>query len=168
MHSGITPIPEGWAICDGNTYTYNGITSVTPNLIGRFIKAVGNNIDVVEVNNPNLTSTNEFTLTIDHLPEHNHPHTEHTHTFTGTVNTDTLSVISDLSTTTTTYNAVYDSDGPLDAITSVTPTYEDLSNEHNVIGTINLATSEEESLNWTNKPINIEPNYYALIFIMKL
>jgi hypothetical protein len=24
MHSGITPIPEGWAICDGNEYTYNG------------------------------------------------------------------------------------------------------------------------------------------------
>lgn len=41
MHSGITDIPEGWAICDGNEYTYNNIASKTPDLRNRFIKAVG-------------------------------------------------------------------------------------------------------------------------------
>lgn len=40
MHYGNLPIPDGWAICDGKTYTYNGISTRTPNLIGRFIKAV--------------------------------------------------------------------------------------------------------------------------------
>jgi hypothetical protein len=39
MHSGLENIPEGWAICDGKSYTFNGVTSITPNLLGRFIKA---------------------------------------------------------------------------------------------------------------------------------
>jgi hypothetical protein len=42
MHNGSEPIPSGWAICDGN----NG----TPNLIGRFIKAVGSASEVKEGN----------------------------------------------------------------------------------------------------------------------
>ena len=33
MYSGIAAIPEGWAVCDGGTYTYLGITTTTPNLI---------------------------------------------------------------------------------------------------------------------------------------
>nr|DAO59156.1 MAG TPA: LONG TAIL FIBER PROTEIN P37 PROTEIN, FIBER PROTEIN.2A [Bacteriophage sp.]DAX00354.1 MAG TPA: LONG TAIL FIBER PROTEIN P37 PROTEIN, FIBER PROTEIN.2A [Bacteriophage sp.] len=32
MYNGQSEIPEGWAVCDGN----NG----TPNLVGKFIKAV--------------------------------------------------------------------------------------------------------------------------------
>ena len=32
MHSGIVPIPSGWAVCDGGTYTHNGLTSSTPDL----------------------------------------------------------------------------------------------------------------------------------------
>lgn len=40
MYSGTESIPEGWAICDGNTYSYKGVSSQTPNLINKFIKAV--------------------------------------------------------------------------------------------------------------------------------
>ena len=83
MHSGITAIPEGWAICDGNEYTYNGITSKTPNLINRFIKAVGNISDVSAVDNPDLNSANEFNLKDRHLPDHSHPHKAHSHSFEG-------------------------------------------------------------------------------------
>jgi microcystin-dependent protein len=156
MHSGITPIPEGWAICDGNEYTYNGITSKTPNLINRFIKAIGSTADIAEVNNPDLTSTNGFTITKDHLPEHSH-------TFNGTTNSCDLSVISNLSISTDSPTAVHDSDGPVDVVTSVTYTHEDSSHTHTITGT----TSEDGS-QWINKSIKIEPNYYALIFIMKL
>ena len=49
MYSG-KDIPKGWAICDGQSYTYNGITSETPNLSDKFIKMERlNNLD--EVNN---------------------------------------------------------------------------------------------------------------------
>ena len=48
MHSGIQDIPVGWAICDGKTYTYNGISSTTPNLKDKFIKAVTNKKDIKE------------------------------------------------------------------------------------------------------------------------
>jgi microcystin-dependent protein len=74
MHSGITPIPEGWAICDGSEYTFNGVTSTTPDLRNKFIKAVATVSEIQNVNNPDLTEYNEFTLTEEHLPKHSHPH----------------------------------------------------------------------------------------------
>ena len=46
MHYGNLPIPDGWAICDGKTYTYNGTSISTPNLVGRFIKAAENSSQV--------------------------------------------------------------------------------------------------------------------------
>lgn len=46
MHYGNVPIPDGWAICDGKTYTYNGTSISTPNLVGRFIKAAENSSQV--------------------------------------------------------------------------------------------------------------------------
>lgn len=184
MYSGVTEIPVGWAVCDGGTYTYLGVTTTTPNLIGRFIKAapIGNvangeaiNFHVKEINNEDLIQaedgslTNTIKLTKEHLPEHNHPHNAHTHTFNGTISTtDSSNVIQSLSPTTTTYNAVYENDEPLDAITSITSTPKNLSHSHTVTGTINSVTSEEATSTWTNNSINIEPNYYALIFIMKL
>ena len=60
MHSGIQPIPEGWAVCDGKSHTFNGVSSVTPNLVGRFIKATDSsgNVKAVDIN-PN----NSVTLT---------------------------------------------------------------------------------------------------------
>lgn len=45
MHSGIGGVPAGWAVCDGGTYTYDGVTSVTPDLRGRFIKSVTSSED---------------------------------------------------------------------------------------------------------------------------
>ncbi len=42
MHSGTSSIPEGWAICDGTEYYYEGVKTITPNLTDKFIKAVTN------------------------------------------------------------------------------------------------------------------------------
>ena len=195
MHSGITPIPEGWAICDGNTYTYNGITSITPNLIGRFIKAVGSNTDVKEVNNPDLTSTNGFTIMKDHLPKHSHPHKNHTHTITGTavtitdsnelsmsglyeknnssLNTTTNTVIQSIEDETiiTTTSDVINSIDINNTYTDSSITVNGANHTHIAIvteGTISEIKSEEDEIVWNNKEFNIEPNYYSLIFIMKL
>jgi hypothetical protein len=80
MHSGIEPIPNGWAPCDGQEYEWNGIRSKTPDLTNRFIKAVISSEDVKATDNSNLNEKGELVLTAANLPEHNHPHT---HTFSG-------------------------------------------------------------------------------------
>jgi hypothetical protein len=72
MHSGITPIPDGWAPCDGNEYTFNGVTSKTPNLVNKFIKAVASANDVKESLNEALNDKNELLLKKEHLPKHQH------------------------------------------------------------------------------------------------
>jgi hypothetical protein len=51
MYSGIDNIPEGWAICDGNEYVYNGVATITPNLTNRFIKAVSNINEIGSIDN---------------------------------------------------------------------------------------------------------------------
>lgn len=190
MHSGFETPPVGWAVCDGGSYTYNGVTSQTPDLRNRFIKAVSTKEEVKAVTN--LNDRNEFTLNESHLPAHSHPHQQHTHTISG------LSVdVQDSGNLSFTFNpleTIVSSDAT-SVITSVTG--EGITAEHtNAVtrvmsstnsgstvsitggnhdhsasisdGNISYATSEESSKSWTNTPIKIEPNYYSLIFIMKL
>jgi hypothetical protein len=38
MYSGMQEIPEGWALCDGLEHVYNNVTTVTPNLVEKFIR----------------------------------------------------------------------------------------------------------------------------------
>lgn len=225
MHSGIEAIPEGWAICDGKEYEYNGFKTRTPNLINRFIKAVSSVNDVKEVNNPNLNSDNEFTLQEKHLPPHSHPHVSHTHTFSGVsatihnskslsttleneyisnISTTSTQVITDVSgenITTTSENVINSistetaggntsggihaheitiTNGTISKTTSIeqtnsikTDTEDTNSKENNTEQTNTESTSTEEASTeqtktWTNEAFKIEPNYYSLIFIMKL
>lgn len=114
MHNGSEPIPSGWAICDGN----NG----TPNLIGRFIKAVGS---ASEVKEGNVNTNNQVTLTKDHLPKQ-----------IGEIKSNIIN------------SSVYDTQ------TIVSGEFSEITNK--------------EVTWYKNTAINIEPNYYALIFIMKL
>jgi hypothetical protein len=73
MHSGITAIPEGWAVCDGGTYEYLGESITTPNLTSRFIKAVTSKESIGAVDNSDfIAGTNTFQLKKEHLPNHNH------------------------------------------------------------------------------------------------
>jgi hypothetical protein len=185
MHSGIAEIPEGWAICDGNEYTYKGVTSRTPNLVNRFIKAVATLEEIKECINPDLNDANEFKLTKEHLPEHNHPHEEHTHEISeenivinssgnlalGQLNkVDSVSKSSVISTIT--------SDGvnstPTDVVDNVTTSDVTISggdHTHTVQisdGAITSVESKEKVQSWENKVFKLEPNYYSLIFIMKL
>ena len=49
--------------------------------------------------------------------------------------------------------------------------YSGGNHTHNILiseGEIQKTVSKESEKEWLNQPINIEPNYYSLIFIMKL
>lgn len=140
MHSGITAIPEGWAICDGGTYEYLGESITTPNLTGRFIKAVNTREEVKEINNSDfIENTNTFQLKEDHLP--NHTHTISVSTSTGTTQSKTLKI----------------TPGTIEESLQ----YVEQVNQNSQSITTNKSDYE-------NKIINMEPQSYALIFIMKL
>lgn len=187
MFNGQSDIPEGWAVCDG--------TNGTPNLVGKFIKAVSTKEEIGE--NNVLNENNEFTLTQEYLPKHSHPHNPHTHTFnldnvsinieeSGDLNlaiqqpinvysTEEKSLIQSISD-----ESIVTEPGTVNNIISseeqeLTITGGNHSHNATLSVTDNLetqeSTSEEvplEDLEWPNKPIKIEPNSYSLIFIMKL
>jgi hypothetical protein len=190
MHSGFETPPIGWAICDGGSYTYNGVTSQTPDLRNRFIKAVSTQKEVKAVNN--LNARNEFQLQEKHLPSHSHPHQSHTHSISGlsadVYDSGTLrftfkpvetSISSSSSSVVTSVSGEGITTDHIDAVTSVSSSTKQGSavsvtggdHDHSVSitgGTISSTTSNEKTKTWTNEPIKIEPNYYSLIFIMKL
>lgn len=194
MHYGNAPIPDGWAICDGQSHTHNGIVTETPDLRGRFIKAVVDESEIGKVDVHNNGESNDFTLEEMHLPEHSHPHAPHTHTlsdFSVTIGeSGDLSVVADTgamtktevtltevvseltgveegsSLTTKTVNVI---DGIEDVLSSVGSTGG--NHTHSVdftTGTASETTSTESEKVWSNQSFKIEPNYYSLIFIIKL
>ena len=191
MFDGKADIPEGWAICDGKEHEYKGNKFITPNLIGRFIKAVETEEEVGAIDQEHLDEDNTFTLTSEHLPEHSHPHNAHSHNISDIIGD--LGESGDLSGTLTDSNYVYNvSSDTVEVITTVTG--QDISTSstqvasnvaadtqggtsvggnhtHSLIisgGTISETQSEEAAVTWENKPFKIEPNAYALIFIIKL
>lgn len=187
MYNGQSEIPEGWEVCDG--------TNGTPNLVGKFIKAVATKEEIGE--NNILNENNEFTLTQEYLPKHSHPHNPHTHTFNlnntsidieesgdlnlaiqqpiNVYNTEEKSLIQSISdesivTEPGTVNNIISSEEQELIITGGNHSHNaTLSTTDNL--ETQESTSEEvplEDLEWQNKPIKIEPNSYSLIFIMKL
>lgn len=171
MHSGITPIPEGWAICDGNEYTYKGVTSTTPNLINKFIKAVATPEEITAVNNQDLNDQNEFKLTAEHLPNHTHPHQAHTHSFSGSGSQDVSMSFYALNGATE-KQAIVTMEGGTSGHSGDDTSGGDITISNtvniNISGITESATSTEIDKVWENKSFKIEPNYYSLIFIMKL
>ena len=159
MHHGLTPIPDGWAICDGQTITYNGVTTKTPNLVGRFIKAADSVASVGQ--GATIYPNNELVLTTDYLPEHHHPHESHTHSFSGSTSITALKSF-------TQDKVVVKVSGGTEG-----KVVDDASS-----GAINVAISgntgsvESTEKKWQYKTtptaIKIEPNSYSLIFIIKL
>lgn len=160
MHSGFDVVPYGWAVCDGGTYTFNGVESTTPDLRGRFIKAVVNSDEVAETD---VHADNKVTLTKQNLPAHSHPHKSHTHSFAGS-DSYTLST----STNATSKNAITSIEGGTSGFSGDDVTIEDVSIDISISGNTAAATSQEDTQTWENTPFSIEPNYYSLIFIMKL
>lgn len=189
MYNGQSEIPEGWAVCDGN----NG----TPNLVGKFIKAVASANEVGD-NDSILDENNELILSQDYLPKHSHPHKAHTHSLSGDLSGTTgssgdLSVsleysdynwgiesVSNTFVTSVTGEGITTETGTVDGVSNIGTqggTATGGSHTHsislNTEGGVSLssATSEEETLEdseWPNKPLKIEPRSYSLVFIMKL
>lgn len=189
MYNGQSEIPEGWAICDGN----NG----TPNLVGKFIKAVAS-ADEVGDNDSILDENNELILSQDYLPKHSHPHKAHTHSLSGDLSGTTgssgdLSVsleysnynwgiesVSKTFVTSVTGEGITTETGTVDGVSNIKTqggTATGGSHTHSISletdeGTsLSSATSEEQTLSdseWPNKPLKIEPRSYSLVFIMKL
>ena len=189
MYNGQSEIPEGWAVCDGN----NG----TPNLVGKFIKAVAS-ADEVGDNDSILDENNELILSQDYLPKHSHPHKAHTHSLSGDLSGTTgssgdLSVsleysdynwgiesVSKTFVTSVTGEGITTETGTVDGVSNIKTqggTATGGSHTHSISletdeGTsLSSATSEEQTLSdseWPNKPLKIEPRSYSLVFIMKL
>lgn len=196
MHSGETPIPEGWAICDGGTYTFEGVTSTTPKLTDRFIKAVTSSEDVGETKNPELNDDNELMLKKKHIPKHQHEIDinklpEYTsdeisgytsrydpQSMTVTTTTGTLSVgVSVCVNVSVGESSDSDCDSSSDSITLSGSTlrylgqggsYETIEHQHKMNwGSANILT-EEQNKDIKQEAFKVEPHYYSLIFIMKL
>lgn len=189
MFNGKAELPEGWAICDG--------TNGTPNLVGKFIKAVAS-ADEVGDNDPILDENNELILSQDYLPKHSHPHKAHTHSLSGDLSGTTgssgdLSVsleysdynwgiesVSKTFVTSVTGEGITTETGTVDRVSNIKTqggTATGGSHTHSISletdeGTsLSSATSEEQTLSdseWPNKPLKIEPRSYSLVFIMKL
>lgn len=189
MFNGKAELPEGWAICDG--------TNGTPNLVGKFIKAVAS-ADEVGDNDSTLDENNELILSQDYLPKHSHPHKARTHSLSGDLSGTTgssgdLSVsleysdynwgiesVSKTFVTSVTGEGITTETGTVDGVSNIKTqggTATGGSHTHSISletdeGTsLSSATSEEQTLSdseWPNKPLKIESRSYSLIFIMKL
>lgn len=143
MYNGQAAIPNGWSICDGS----NG----TPNLVGKFIKA--------STTAGTTGGSNQVTLFEANMPAH-------THTVSGgTVNTSSAGehthtvdrLIYGVSAEATDKSVVtWDMDSSVITSEDGAHTHEvDLSNI--TVSTVGSGTA-----------FNTEPEYYSLIFIMKL
>ena len=155
MWSGdINNIPPGYAICNGDIV--DGVQ--TPDLSGRFIKMIDSNGSVGPVDNSDLESDGKsIKIKENNLPNHTHNTQVTVEQYTGsnvyyyvarTVETSVNKGEGDLVTT-----------GDI-----VTTSNADINLTH----THNATATNENMDNYANDPINIQPNYYALIFIMKL
>lgn len=189
MFNGASDIPVGWAVCDG--------TNGTPNLIGKFVKAVAT-ADQIGDNPSDLNESNELVLTQEYLPKHSHPHKEHTHSLDGNISGTTgssgdLTVSLDYSdynwgiegvtktfVTSVAGEGVTTESGTVDGVSNIKTQGGNAtggSHTHSISldtdGGVSLSStkSQEEELvdsEWPNNPIKIEPRSYSLIFIMKL
>lgn len=189
MFNGASDIPIGWAVCDG--------TNGTPNLIGKFVKAVAT-VDQIGDNPSELNENNELILAQEHLPKHSHPHKEHTHSLDGNISGTTgssgdLTVVLDYSdynwgiegvtktfVTSVAGEGVTTESGTVDGVSNIKTQGGNAtggSHTHSISldtdGGVSLSStkSQEEELvdsEWPNNPIKIEPRSYSLIFIMKL
>lgn len=135
-------VPEGWALCDGN----NG----TPNLIDKFIKA--------STTSGQTGGNKEITLSIDNLPAHSH-------TLSGTGTTSSAGE----HTHTLDYDkgecGVSEDTKEFNTISGSTQIETSSSGEHTHQFDLSVGKIGQTG---GNKPVNIEPQYYTLMFIMKL
>ena len=139
-------IPEGYAICDGT----NGV----PDLRGRFIRSAYDYNDVKEHDNNNLIQGESGRKDSIKIKEDNLP--PHTHTF----NVQNTLAISEYTGNSVVEGTANTGEGEVNI-----PAISSSSHTHSLTGNISISQNPDT---FANNPINIEPNAFALIFIMKL
>ena len=134
-------IPEGWHICDG--------TEGTPNLIGSFIKAAATSGET--------GGETQIQLTMDNIPNHTH-----------SVLTSTLTTSSS-GAHTHTYTAPVkgSSNNASDKDIMETSSTQDTSSAGEHTHTVNVSQIQLSSVG-SGTPLDWEPKYYSLIYIMKI
>ena len=140
-------IPDGYAICDGTT---EGV----PDLRGRFIRSAYDYNDTGEHNNNDLVQGESGKNDSIRIKEDNLP--SHTHTF----NVENTLAISEYTGNSVVIGTANTGEGEV-----TIPAISSDSHTHSLTGNINISQNPDT---FANNPINIEPNAYALIFIMKL
>lgn len=137
-------IPEGWHICDGS--------EGTPNLIGKFIKA--------ELESGKTGGKSEIEILEENMPKH-------THTFTG--DTITTSEAGAHSHDYTIYGDLSEASDHGDGWYEVSKTDEHRTTSEAGAHTHTIDMSSAQlSYQGEGKPIEWEPSYYSLIYIMKI
>lgn len=135
-----TAVPDGWALCDG--------TNGTPNLIDKFIKA--------GATAGQTGGRKEITLEIDNLPPHSHSlsgsATTSSNTHSHTISHDTYG---------------YDNDGGSITTWTSGSAASESTDAHTHSHTVDMSGVTVGSVG-NGEPINIEPQYYTLMYIMKL
>jgi microcystin-dependent protein len=145
MWSGIS-VPVGWGLCNGSSYTFNGVMTTTPDLRDRFIVGAGSGYTVGDQG-----GANNVTLTASQIPSH-------THAFSGTTSTAGAHT-HDYQVAT--YSSRGDDNNYQLAIGNVTAQTSLAGNHsHTFSGITSPAGSGGSHEN--------RPPYYALAFIMKL
>lgn len=147
MWSNPSNIPSGWVICDGSEYTVNNVTTVTPDLRGRFVVCSGTSFARTSSGGAATVS-----LTTANIPAHNH----------GTARTGIESHNHSHSINVQKKN---DGDNPMAKARSDRGNKEDK--------TVAEAGAHSHPLTSTNNtgsstPFSKIPPYYALIYIMYL
>ena len=134
-------IPEGWHICDG--------TEGTPNLIGSFIKAAATSGET--------GGETQIQLATDNIPNHTH-----------SVLTSTLTTSSS-GAHTHTYTAPVkgSSNNASDKDIMETSSTQDTSSAGEHTHTVNVSQIQLSSVG-SGTPLDWEPKYYSLIYIMKI
>lgn len=134
-------IPEGWHICDG--------TEGTPNLIGSFIKAAATSGET--------GGKTQIQLATDNIPNHTHS------VLTNTLTTSSSGVH------THTYTAPVkgSSNNASDKDIMETSSTQDTSSAGEHTHTVNVSQIQLSSVG-SGTPLDWEPKYYSLIYIMKI
>lgn len=175
-------IPKGYALCDGELH--GGIR--TPDLRGKFIRGAENESDIGDHQNPDLVQNNG-TGRYSYIQIHDYNLPLHTHVLTLTADIDISGLYTDTRGSEErngfTYISHYSTARVNEGEGSLTSAGDSISTDtgyitvnwehsHDVLGTASLTniniTHNTAQENYENRLINIEPNSYALVFIMKL
>jgi microcystin-dependent protein len=155
---------EGWALCDGQTHTYNAIDYDTPNLQGQFIMGEGSS-GGESFSKGDFGGVDEIYQSQNEIGKHQHSSGtlatgsagSHSHTYNYSIGDDDGSGISDGGT-----GGVTTSSGG-SSTTTANPASSDGDHSHDINGNV----ADNSYSGYQQAMPNIPP-YYVVVYLMKL